>query len=288
MKKITFVDCGTVSYSNPVRQSLFTFEDAKAKRSKAIVAAERLKEVLPTVDASGLDLKIPMPGHRDTPEHLHAATKRLEELISSHDAIFLVTDSKEGRWLPAVMAAMHDKLAITVALGFDSFVVQRHGSNASSLGCFFCHDVVAPSNTLSNRSLDQQCTVTRPGLSGIASGIAVELLASTLQHPLRHNAPASKTASLDDCSDDTLLGSVPHQIRGFLTHFCNILLTGQRHSSCPACGDRIRQAANSDLLSFVVNACNDPSFIRKASGLPDTQSAVDNTTATVDGFDVVD
>lgn len=99
---------------------------------------------------------------------------------------------------------------MNAALGFDSFLVMRHGvraANASSesdrLGCYYCNDIVAPADvrrgscsivqtyannrdsaqSLTDRTLDQMCTVTRPGLAAIASSSAVEILVSLLQHP---------------------------------------------------------------------------------------------------------
>lgn len=104
---------------------------------------------------------------------------------------------------PTILAAEAGKVAITVALGFDSYLVMRHGvrdvaspelpaggasaapiAAAPALGCYFCGDVVGPLNSTLNRSLDQQCTVTRPACAPIASAMAVELLVSLLHHPL--------------------------------------------------------------------------------------------------------
>lgn len=135
---------------------------------------------------------------------------------------------------------------MNAALGFESFLVMRHGAGAGAgssceaasalssgmgnlsigdkdketrLGCYFCNDVVAPIDVIfisithffypffllfasvvvmmhlctclyilqstANRTLDQQCTVTRPGLAPIASALVVELLVGLLHHPLR-------------------------------------------------------------------------------------------------------
>lgn len=58
-------------------------------------------------------MSIPMPGH-PVGESLMKETRsnviRLEELIESHDAIFLLMDSRESRWLPTVIAKAKEKV----------------------------------------------------------------------------------------------------------------------------------------------------------------------------------
>lgn len=50
VRTITFVDNSNVSYSNPVRQSLFTFEDClHGGQAKAEAAARALKRIFPGV-----------------------------------------------------------------------------------------------------------------------------------------------------------------------------------------------------------------------------------------------
>jgi len=161
---ITFVDSGNVSYSNPVRQSLFSFADClDGGKPKAQAAAESLKLIYPSVTSEGHKLRIPMPGHAVAPSELsevEASVKKLVDLIDSHDVVFLLTDSRESRWLPTLLCKAKSKLCLNAALGFDSFVVMRHGvastesksdddsttDSLQQLGCYFCNDVVAPSD----------------------------------------------------------------------------------------------------------------------------------------------
>ncbi len=96
VQKITFVDRATVSYSNPVRQPLFEFQDClEGGKDKATAAAEALKQIYPGVEAEGHVLSVPMLGHPVLDE---ARTKsdfeKLKKLVDAHDAIFLLLDSR--------------------------------------------------------------------------------------------------------------------------------------------------------------------------------------------------
>jgi ubiquitin-like modifier-activating enzyme ATG7 len=102
-----------------------------------------------------------MPGHPiHDPIRTEADIARLAELIESHDAVFLLTDSRESRWLGTVLGRAKGKIVVNAALGFDTYLVMRHGAEGekvdfskadlkaavpgSELGCYFCNDVVAP------------------------------------------------------------------------------------------------------------------------------------------------
>lgn len=216
VRHITLIDSGRVSFSNPTRQSLFTYDDARQHKFKAIAAATALQQIFPDVNAKGIVCTIPMPGHtlstpdavKDsdtsivetdimrTPEILTTRPASdiityLDRLVFQHDVCFALTDSREARWLPTMLCAHHDKILINSALGFDSCLVMRHGHGLPSvsecsedsihtdlssdqdnksmdsyrLGCYFCTDITAASNSQRDRTLDQQCTVTRPGIA---------------------------------------------------------------------------------------------------------------------------
>lgn len=153
MRKITFVDNGSVSFSNPVRQPLFNFNDCLGGGvKKAYRASEALKEIYPGVHSEGHAITVPMAGHPITDsDESQADFEMLKKLIEDHDAIFLLMDTRESRWLPTVMGKAMGKIVMNAALGFDTFVVMRHGlksedDGALELGCYFCNDVVAPAD----------------------------------------------------------------------------------------------------------------------------------------------
>lgn len=294
MRHITMVDNSKVSYSNPVRQSLFTFEQCLGGgQPKAQAAANSLKSIFPGMSSEGISLSIPMPGHTITESMLQQTkddVKRLEDLIEAHDAIFLLMDTRESRWLPSLVSAAKQKIVINAALGFDTFLVLRHGIKTKEapretqikmncvpgcqLGCYFCNDVVAPGNSTRDRTLDQQCTVTRPGLSMIASALAVELLVSILQHPLGAEAPADTSANEDHFVDsECSLGVVPHQIRGFLSRFHQILPAAQAFGMCTACCPIVLEKYKTEGFEFLLKAFNEVGYLENITGLADMQNA---------------
>lgn len=292
VRHISFVDYGKVSYSNPVRQWLYTYEDSKEGKQKATTAAERLKTIFPEVVTSGHEMTIPMPGHivkgEEDEKLCLENVEKLSALIDEHDVIFLLLDSREARWLPTLLSTMKGKIVFNVALGFDNFVIMRHGVHYScngekmdftdvekQLGCYFCNDVIAPTDTMKFRTLDQQCTVTRPGISSMASSIAVELLISLLHHPEKQFAPSEVRKEIGS-ETSTELGIVPHQIRGYLSYFANMTITGYRYDKCVACSDHIIENYKKDGTTFLLNVFNNPKILEDVTGI--TEMKEDNET----------
>lgn len=309
VRHITLVDRGHVAMSNPLRQSLYTHDDClNGGQLKANAAAKNLKCIFPGVEAEGISMTIPMPGHFVTVDELSNVRNdcmQLKDLIDSHDVIFLLTDTRESRWLPTLLCADANKVAITAALGFDTFLVMRHGAGLSSsidtdaptqtcekkelgqdgpsefedlvvsalehreqrLGCYFCSDVVAPVDSTRNLTLDQQCTVTRPGLAPIAAALAVELTVSILHHPLQINAPADQAGSNDSSEIEQPLGILPHQIRGDIAHFSQMLIKGYASKRCIACAETIVAEYRDRGIDFVLEAINQPTYLEDLTGL---------------------
>lgn len=63
--------------------------------------------------SSGFTLNIPMPGHPvgdSLLEETQDAVSTLENLVDNHDVVFLLTDSRESRWLPTLLAGAKRKV----------------------------------------------------------------------------------------------------------------------------------------------------------------------------------
>ena len=137
MRTITFVDSAKVSFSNPVRQPLFEFEDClNGGKPKAECAAASLKRIYPGIvsffhnhrinsshispqNATGHAISIPMPGHPIPSSdaalsQAKADVEKLEKLFDEHDAVFLLMDSRESRWLPTVLGAAKGKVCLAL------------------------------------------------------------------------------------------------------------------------------------------------------------------------------
>ncbi len=58
---------------------------------------------------------------------------------------------------------------------------------------------------------------------------------------MKGKAPASDKADAQMGGElPTDLGLVPHQLRGFLTHFNNMIVTSEQFDKCVACSDPVR------------------------------------------------
>ena len=257
-RNITFMDNGKVSYSNPVRQSLYNFNDSTTENYKAILAPKKLKEIFPLTNSNRFNINIPLAcrtliDEKSKEDYIKNLTL-LEEQIKSHDIIFLLTDSRESRWYPTLISKAYNKIVITAAIGFDSFLIMRHGNKENNLGCYFCTDIVTPSDTSGSRTLDQQCTISRPGVSMICSGLAIELGMSCIN------------SSLNKGSSDL---DYPHQIRGNLIDYNMNCFRFSGNRNCVACSENMIRNYLEKRDEFLVNVMNDPYYIEKISGVQD-------------------
>lgn len=62
-----------------------------------------------------------------------------------------------------MLCNVFEKMCFSVALGFDSFLIIRHGISIKTykpelhgdrLACYFCNDISSPGNSMKDRTLD--------------------------------------------------------------------------------------------------------------------------------------
>ena len=82
-------------------------------------------------------------------------------------------------------------------------------------------------------------------------------------------APADNAIPVSESVNivDNPLGLIPHQIRGFLSHFSNLLITGQAYDRCTACSQAVIQEYRKRGFDFVRQALENPSYLEEITGL---------------------
>jgi ubiquitin-like modifier-activating enzyme ATG7 len=92
-----------------------------------------------------------MPGHSCAENMLEDEFKNLqilEKLIEEYDIVFNVLDSREARYFPTLFSGIYNRLCISVGLGYDNFVIVKHGyRNFRSLMAKGRNDLILLNNT---------------------------------------------------------------------------------------------------------------------------------------------
>ncbi len=260
-RRFTFVDSGKVSASNPVRQPLYTTEDVG--RYKAHAASENLKKYASNMETGGVAMRVPMPGH---PVEHSGVIGQFETLVEDADLVFLLTDSKEGRWLPTMLGKYHNKTVINVALGMDTWVAMLHGGRGSTHGCYFCHSLNAPQNSMSNQPMDMQCSVTRPGVALAASAHAAEMAVSLVHEGVCFEGDYKNAKEKIRMEPGAPHNTVPQQIRGGVRNLHMDPMCCECYEHCTACCEPILEKFSEKGTSWLCDAIQNPVLLEQVSG----------------------
>jgi ubiquitin-like modifier-activating enzyme ATG7 len=105
----------------------------------------------------------------------------------------------------------------------------------------------------------------------IAAAYAVELMVSVFQH---RDGIRAKAGVRPDDHEESCLGTVPHQIRGFLGQMHTILPTTEAFEQCTACSTKIIENYQQGGINFLMNVFNSSAgFLEDLTGLTELHAA---------------
>ena len=78
----------------------------------------------------------------------------------------------------------------------------------------------------------------------------------------------SNAVTVDIVDDEgSVLGNVPHQIRGSVSSFSNLEITGRAYARCTACSRVIVDTYLRDGEAFLSKVWNEPGYLEEITGL---------------------
>lgn len=83
-------------------------------------------------------------------------------------------------------------------------------------------------------------------------------------------APADKADNDDERAQEAFgsaLGLLPHQIRGFLSRFKNLLISGQAYDRCTACSNAVLAEYEQEGFGFLMKVFQDAKYLEDVTGL---------------------
>lgn len=122
------------------------------------------------------------------------------------------------------------------------------------------------------RTLDQQCTVTRPGLAPIAASMAVELMVALLHDKDKHYARAETSGSRGGGS----LGIIPHQIRGMLSSYTLMTPATPGFDCCTACSQVVVEEYRKTGFDLIKRVSSNTSYLEDLTGLSALRAKADD------------
>lgn len=131
---------------------------------------------------------------------------------------------------------------------------------------------------MKDRTLDQQCTVTRSGVANISAAIAVELFVSIVQHEKMNGAPAyyrMTNTNEEPSIPEGILGILPHSVRGYLSTFQHIMPATERFSQCVACSLSVLKKFEENGNDFLMKVFDSADYLEEITGI-DKMAEIDN------------